>query len=72
MQHAWGSYKCVQKVVTEPESKRPLRRPRLMWEVNIKIYLKEMDLKDVNWVYLAPDINRWRLLVNAVMELQLP
>jgi hypothetical protein len=45
------------------EGKRPLGRPRSRWEDNIK-----MDLQIVGWIELAADRDRWRTLVNAVMN----
>jgi hypothetical protein len=38
----------------------------------MRIYLKEMGLHPVDWVYLILDMNRWRTLVNAVMNLRVP
>ena len=57
-------------LVGKPEGKRPLGRPRRMWEDNIK-----MDLQDVggglgDWVELAQDRDRWRTLVSTVMNLR--
>ena len=54
------------------EGKRPLGRPRLRWEDNIK-----MDLQDVgggfeDWMELAQDRERWRALVITVMNLGVP
>jgi hypothetical protein len=54
-----------------PKGRRPLGRPRRRWEDNIK-----MDLQDVgwgmDWIRLAQDRDRWRALVNAVMNLRVP
>ena len=51
------------------EGKRPLGRPGRRWEDSIKI-----DLQDVGggmeWIVLAQDRDRWRALVNAVMNLR--
>jgi len=56
--------------VGKPEGKRPLGRPRLRWEDNIKMDFKEEGNGDMNWVDLAEDRERWRALVNAVGNLR--
>ena len=56
-------------LVRKPEGKRPLGRPRCRWEDNIKMDLQEMGCGGVNWMELAQDRDRWRALVNAVMNL---
>ena len=54
-------------LVGKPEAKRPLERPKHIWEDNIK-----MDLQEVggggDWMELAQDRDRWRALVNLVMN----
>ena len=54
-----------------PEGKSPLGRPRRRWEDNIK-----MDLQEVggggDWMELAQDRDRWRALVNKVMNFRVP
>jgi hypothetical protein len=56
-------------LMDEPEGKRPLKRSRHLWEDNIKIYLRDVDgSKDL--IDLAWDRNRWRAVVNAVMNLE--
>jgi hypothetical protein len=52
--------------------KRPLRRPRRRWEDDIKLDLLEEGCGGMNWIELAPDRDRWRALVNAVMNLRVP
>jgi hypothetical protein len=52
-------------LVGNPEGRRPLEKLRRRWEDNIK-----MDFRDVGWVDVAEDRDRWRALVNAVMNLQ--
>jgi hypothetical protein len=55
--------------VGEPEGKRSLERPRLRWEDGIKMDLKEVGWGGVEWIHLAQDRDRWRAVVNAVMNL---
>jgi hypothetical protein len=52
--------------------KRPLGRPRPRWVDNIRMDLGEMGWGDVDWIGLAKDRNRWRALVNSVLNLRVP
>ena len=54
------------------EGKRPLWRPRRSWEDNIKMDLQEKGCWGIDWILLAQVRNRWRALVNAVMNLRVP
>jgi len=56
----WGNLKDI----------RPLGRPRRRWEDNIKIYLQEVGIRVMEWIELAQDWDRWRVLLNAVMNLR--
>jgi hypothetical protein len=58
-------------LVGRPEGRRPLGRPRLRWEDNIKIDLQEVGW-DMDWIELARDRDWWWALVNAVMNLRVP
>jgi hypothetical protein len=58
-------------LVSKPEGKRPLGRPRRRWINNIKIDLLEI-VNVVDWIGLAQDRYRWRALVNSVMNLRVP
>jgi hypothetical protein len=59
-------------LVGRPEGRRPLGRPRRRWEDNIRMDFREKGLGDVDWIYLAQDRDRWRALVNTVMNLLFP
>ena len=56
----------------KPEGKRPLGRPRFRWEKNIQMDLNEVGCGGIDWIDLAQDRDRWRALVNAVMNLRIP
>ena len=56
----------------KPEGKKPLGRPRRRWEDNIKTNLQEVGCGGMDWIKLAQDSDRWRALVNAVMNLRVP
>jgi hypothetical protein len=59
-------------LVGKPQGKRPLGRPRRRWVDNIKMDLLEIGWGSVDWIYLAQDRDKWRVLVNAVMNLRVP
>ena len=59
-------------LVGKHEGKRSLGRPRRRWEDNIKMDLQEMGCGGMDWMELAQDRDRWRALVNAVMDLRFP
>jgi hypothetical protein len=54
------------------QGSRPLGRPRLRWMDIIRIDLVEVGWGDVDWVGLAQDRERWRALVNSVLNLRVP
>ena len=59
-------------LVVKPEGKRPLGRPRRRWVDNISMALQDVGCGYVDWIGLAQDRDRWRTLVNAVMNLRVP
>jgi len=64
-----GVYRVL---VGKPEVRRPLGRPRRRWVDNIRIDLQEVGCGYRDWIGLAQDRDRWRKLVSAVMNLQVP
>jgi hypothetical protein len=66
-----GQERNVYRVLMgKPEVKRPLGSPRRKWEDEIKINFKKTGWGSVDWIQLAKDRDRWRALVNTVMNLQ--
>jgi hypothetical protein len=64
-----GVYRVL---VGKPEGKKPLGRPRRRWEDNIKMDLQEVGCGGMDWIELAQNRDRWRALVNSVMNLRVP
>jgi hypothetical protein len=64
--------KLYKVLVGKPEGKRPLGRPRRRWEDGIRMDLRETGLGGVDWIGLSQDRDRWRAVVNAVMNLRVP
>jgi hypothetical protein len=56
----------------KPEGKRPLERPRRRWVDNIKLDLREIEWDGVNWIDMAQDRDKWKVLVNTVLNLGVP
>jgi hypothetical protein len=59
-------------LVGKPEGNRPLGRPGHRWVDNIRMDLGEVGWGDVDWIGLAKDRNRWRAVVNSVLNLRVP
>jgi hypothetical protein len=68
----WEKKNAYRVLVGKPEGKRPLGRPRRRWMDNIGIDLGEVGWGDVDWIGLAKGRNRWRALVNSVLNLRVP
>jgi PAS domain-containing protein len=64
-----NSYRLL---VEKPEGKRLLGRPRRRWVDNTRMDLGEVEWGDVDWIGVAKDRNRWRTLVNSVLNLRVP
>jgi len=59
-------------LVGKPEGKRPLGRPRRRCEDNIKMDLQEVGGGRGDWMELAQDRDRWRVLVGTVRNFRVP
>jgi hypothetical protein len=59
-------------LVGKPEGSRSLGRPRHRWADYIRMDLVEVEWGDVDWIGLAQDRDRWRALVNSVLNLRVP
>ena len=71
---AYGEKRGVYRVlVGKPEGKRPLGRPRRRWEDNIEMgFFQVVGRGGMDWIELAQDRDRWRGLVNAVVNFRFP
>jgi hypothetical protein len=66
-------YRLVRSdLVEKPEGKRPLGRQRRRWVDNIRMDLVEVGWGGVDWTGLAQDRDKWRVLVNSVLNLRVP
>jgi hypothetical protein len=68
----WEKRNAYRLLVGKPEGKRPLGRPIRRWVDNIRTDLGDVGWGDVDWIGLAQDRNRWRALVNSVLNLRVP
>jgi hypothetical protein len=64
-----GVYRVL---IGKPEGKRPLGRPRLRWEDNIKMDFRKTRIDGANSIHLAQDRVQWRAFVYTVMNLRVP
>jgi hypothetical protein len=62
--------KVYMLLVGKPEEKRSLGRSRRRWVDNIRMDLGEVRWGEVDWIGLAKDRNKWRALVNLVLNLR--
>ena len=66
----WEKRSVYRVLVGKPERKKPLGRPRSRWESIIKMDIQRVGCEGTDWTELAQD--RWRSLVNAVMNFRVP
>jgi hypothetical protein len=58
--------------VGKPEGSRPLGGPRRRLLDNIRMDLVEVGWSDVDWISVVYDRDRWRTLVNSVLNFRVP
>jgi hypothetical protein len=64
------SWRKVYRVLLgKPEGKRPLGRPRHRWEDGIRMDLREIGWRGIEWIQLAQDRGQWQAVVSVVMNL---
>jgi hypothetical protein len=57
--------KCIQNFFGKPEGKRPFGRSRRRWEDNVRMDLREVPWKGVDWIHLDQDKDQWLAVVNT-------
>jgi len=62
--------RCVQGFGGETYGKETLRRSVRKWEGNIKADLQELRWGGIGCIYLVQVRDKWRMLVNAVLNLR--
>jgi hypothetical protein len=67
-----GKRNAYRILVGKRDEKRPLGRPRRRWVDNIKMDLRAIGLDGMDWIEPAQDRDKWRALVNTVMNLRVP
>jgi hypothetical protein len=64
-----GVYRVL---VGEPKGKRPLGRSRRRWEDIIMMDFQEVGCGVMDWIELARNRERWRALVNGIVNFRFP
>jgi hypothetical protein len=67
-----GEEELLYNIGWKAYGKRPLGRPRCVWVDNITMDHGEVGWGNVDWIGVAQDRNRWRALVNSVLNLRVP
>jgi hypothetical protein len=67
MEETRNGYKIL---VRKPEGKRPFGRYRHGWDDNIRLVIREIGWRDVDWIHLAQDRDQWWAAVNTIMKIR--
>jgi hypothetical protein len=62
-----NAYKIL---VGKPEGKIQFLRYKRRWQCNIRMDLREIGWKVVNWMRLSRDWDQWQTVMNTVMKLR--
>jgi len=62
----WGAVKCILVLVGRPEGKRQLVRTKHRWEINIKMFIQEIELEGVHWIHVVPNKYQTRDFMKTV------
>jgi hypothetical protein len=68
----WEKRNAYRLLVGKSEGKRSLGKPKRRWVNNIRKDVVVAGWCDFNWIDLAQDRDRWRALVNFVLNLRVP
>jgi hypothetical protein len=61
----------IKFLVGKPKGKKLFGRPKLRWEGNISMYLKEIRWEGMNWIHLSQDRDQ-HSTVNTVINIRVP
>jgi hypothetical protein len=71
MWHVWG-IGVYRVLVRKPEGKYHLEDPGVDGRIILRWFFRKGGFGGMDWIELAQDRDRWRALVNAVMNLRVP
>jgi hypothetical protein len=52
----------------KPQGKRLLGRPKLRWEDNIRMDVRELGFEGVDQIHMTQNRDRWQALMNTVLN----
>jgi len=55
------------RLVRKSEERKPLRRPRCKEEEDIKMNLRVIGCKGVNWIHVAEYTFQWQTVMNTLI-----
>ena len=67
-----GEQTCIKCFGGETLGRLPVGKARRRWEDKIKMVVREVEWRGMEWIELSQDWNRWQTVVNTVMNLRVP